>query len=88
MRGQTSNVPSHEAGMPLVWLLHMIRNEYNEQELRVVVINNERVIIRFGRAILDSVLSAWGLESKLFPVHSQIPAFLSLLKQSHLPPCF
>lgn len=48
MRGQASDVPSHEAGMPLVWLLHMIRNEHNEQELRVVVINNGRVIIRLG----------------------------------------
>lgn len=45
MRGQASDVSSHEAGMPLVWLLPMIRNEHNEQELRVVVINNGKVII-------------------------------------------
>lgn len=40
VRGQASDVPSHEAGMPLVWLLRMVRNEHDEQELRGVVINN------------------------------------------------
>lgn len=48
MRGQASDVPSHEAGVPLVWLLRMVGNEHNGQELRVVVISNGRVIVRLG----------------------------------------
>lgn len=55
VRGQASDVPSHEAGMPLVWLLCMARNVHNEQELRVVVINNGGRGLSLGWEGLDIV---------------------------------